>query len=370
MSHSTLSAAPTSSSVAHSSTSSIPSTSISKSSSSSVSSQNPSSSSSKAKRSAVACTSTKVVSSTVVVTKTLMNTQSFTVTLHPSIVTVTQTITKPPSVATVTQSATKTASSTSTAAAQHTCAAASDLTDITTSCKSFAGAPYCAIHEGNGITGVCVSCVPLNNVCTSNSQCCTGFSCSEHDANDFGFCRPFSANATGLIPPSRSASKRAVDVATSATVSSSSKILTITVTPTPSVTKSATTSVTASSTQPPVPKNTCTIEEVTDGQNTWLYTQYYFGAGYTLSPANEGNNANGFAPVTTKFVSSLTDCQAIAACAQNSVYQPDNYWNFDLHYSGNAWVCVQYINGNDDVTAWNVSDSTVTKAYGFSVHGV
>jgi len=99
--------------------------------------------------------------------------------------------------------------------------------------------------------------------------------------------------------------------------------------------------------------------------------KYYSGSGYTLSPTNGGNSADGFPPVTTTFAASMTDCQAIAACAQSAVDQKDNYWSFGLwREDDEEWTCVMYVNGNDDAAAWSVGDEEVSKAYGFSVHGV
>ena len=74
--------------------------------------------------------------------------------------------------------------------------------------------------------------------------------------------------------------------------------------------------------------------------------------------------------MTAMFNGNMTDCQAIKACAQSAVNQKDNYWSFGLWMSDMAWTCAMYVNGNDDTSAWNVPNEAVTKAYGYTVHGV
>lgn len=226
------------------------------------------------------------------------------------------------------------------------CQAYNALTDVTTGCLSSGQTPFCAIHEGNGISGTCQTCVPLNNVCITSSQCCGGFYCSPHDSLSYGYCRPHGNSTMANV------GKRAGPVPRTVATSAAA------------ATPSATTN----------PLKYCSVEEVSDTiGNTWLYSEYYSGSGYVASASNVGNNAlPSFPPLKTTFPGSLTDCQAVVACAQTAVEAPDNYWSFDLHYltTSGQWECVQYINGNEDVSAFSVKNTAVSKAYGFSVQGV
>lgn len=90
--------------------------------------------------------------------------------------------------------------------------------------------------------------------------------------------------------------------------------------------------------------------------------------------------SSSYPPITTSFNGTLNATEAVQACATaafDAYPDPNEYLSFDLHFvaeingtitTAGEWECVMFFSeqGSDDGVYFNVSDSVVTVAYGFS----
>jgi hypothetical protein len=146
---------------------------------------------------------------------------------------------------------------------------------------------------------------------------------------------------------------------------------TATATSPPTSTSAAPSTVSTPSSTTPTSAPTCS--SVTVGTQT--YTQYFSGAGVTLSTANPGANPTN--PREGRYVKEIlygtTDaCHAIQTCAGLSSYYGWVFGSFDVHYmqAEGIWVCSTFANavsGGEAMSSWNVPNADVSVAYGFSL---
>ncbi|CAF9923205.1 MAG: hypothetical protein ALECFALPRED_002326 [Alectoria fallacina] len=96
------------------------------------------------------------------------------------------------------------------------------------------------------------------------------------------------------------------------------------------------------------------------------YKQYYAGQCYIENAANPGTGSEP--AIYTRFRGAYDMCAVSQYCANaaRAAYGP--YHSFDLHYtcSNSSWMCVQYYNGNSDASYFNVLNSDVAVAFGYS----
>lgn len=97
---------------------------------------------------------------------------------------------------------------------------------------------------------------------------------------------------------------------------------------------------------------------------------YYDGSGYIENLDNPGNQNPIYPPIYTDYAGTLDDvCTVAQMCAdQADIVDVGDYYSFDLHYlqSNQSWVCVQYIDGNDDASYFNVPDEDAIAVYGYN----
>jgi hypothetical protein len=121
---------------------------------------------------------------------------------------------------------------------------------------------------------------------------------------------------------------------------------------------------------PPPPPNCDSIVGSSGGgpDDGEIYVRYFDGQGITENTANPGNNYDVYPPQTTTFPGTLSPCDAAQNCADYANSYPGLYLSFDLHLltSANQWECVAFYNPNGDPSYFNVANSGVALAFGYS----
>jgi len=104
---------------------------------------------------------------------------------------------------------------------------------------------------------------------------------------------------------------------------------------------------------------------------TAIYTQYAFTNGFKENSNNPGNDEPcQYPPQTTAFPAgdfrtTLQECTSFAAASD------DQYDSFNFHFlmSENVYECAAYYDPSTDAGYFNVQDSDVGQAYGYSLSG-
>lgn len=100
---------------------------------------------------------------------------------------------------------------------------------------------------------------------------------------------------------------------------------------------------------------------------TYKYTPYYTGSGFTQNIINPANSILNPAQQYS-IAGSNTACQAAQICLNNINSLSVPYLSIDLHYvsTSSSWQCTAFVGSNILGSYFNVPNSAVTKAYGFS----